>query len=181
MDFSDIIFYIVLFIIGIISTSIQNNAKKKAEEIERRKQQSGAGNTDSTGQPTDVYATPDDKYYTEEDDDFEEAVPHKSGDVVVTLDDIFRALRQGTPLTPTPAPVQARPMQPTTAPTQPSTPSHTVEPRGMIEEGISVTKNDISNSEISDKNIYDETSTFDLKNIDWKQAVITSEILKRKY
>lgn len=180
MDFSDIIFYIVLFIIGIISTSIQNNAKKKAEEIERRKQQSGAGNTDSTGQPTDVYATPDDEYYTE-DDDFEEAVPHKSGDVVVTLDDIFRALRQGTPLTPTPAPVQARPMQPTTAPTQPSTPSHTVEPRGMIEEGISVTKNDISNSEISDKNIYDETSTFDLKNIDWKQAVITSEILKRKY
>ena len=106
--------------------------------------------------------------------------PEQEPDVIATLDEIFKALREGRPLNtpptePTPAPVVTETPQPQVAIT---TPVSTV-----VDEGIRVTANDVSKDEINDKNIYDSEGqgTFSASDVDWQQAVITSEILTRKY
>ena len=143
---------------------ITDRKKKLAQKKPGSTQQQYGNGTDP--RPTEV-VTEDDEMY-----DAEETMPEDT----VTLDEIFRALREGRPLETVrrerpqvePAPITEIP--------QPSTP---------IEEGISVTRNSyMVQDEISDKGIYnqdDNDTAFAIENVDWRQAVITNEILNKKY
>ena len=162
MDYLDFLFYIVLGVIGIFSSINTSKAKKQATD--NRKVQSPA-RQEAKPAPAEDMA---------EDDtmpEIESTIP----EVSVSLDDIFKALRERRPLeigrkkTPT---VQPQPVitEPKTTPT--------------IEEGISVTRNkDLTKDEISDRGVYEEDNevALNMENIDWRQAVITSEILNKKY
>ena len=178
MDFSDIIFYIVFAIIGIFSTVAQNKGKKKTETARRPMPENKT--YDESNQPS-PYAEYTEKETIEQDDS---AIDNSDENTPIhSLEDIFRALREGTPLV-----IEKTPQKPfedkssydtineqnNTTP-QPTTPTF-VEGESAI--------NDISGNEISDNTIYDGVNSdenFNPQTIDWQQAVITSEILNRKY
>ena len=169
MDFSDILYYIVLIAIGIFGSIGSKKSKKKAEDAARSKRRQP---------PARGVVPPMQEEAPKEEEWIEE--PKQEPDVIATLDEIFKALREGRPLNtpptePTPAPVVTETPQPQVAIT---TPVSTV-----VDEGIRVTANDVSKDEINDKNIYDSEGqgTFSASDVDWQQAVITSEILTRKY
>ncbi|MBR5843880.1 MAG: hypothetical protein IKY75_04780 [Bacteroidaceae bacterium] len=151
MDYLDIILYIVFAIIGIFSSINSTKAKKRAEN--KRKTV-----------PVPAQAV------VEEDDEaeYDQPVPE-----VVSLDDIFRALREGRPL----ETVRKETLVEEHTPIQ--------QPVVPIEEGIRVTRDeDFAQNEISDRGIYtddESVEAFSVENVDWRQAVITSEILNRKY
>lgn len=158
MDFLDILIYIVFGAIGIFSSINNSKAKKRAEN--KQKTQPKPGNS----------VTPVEDVVEEDVADYEQPTP-----VEVSLDDIFKALREGRPLE------VGRKKKPVVKPAPVETVTKVSKP---IEEGISVTRNnDLIKNEISDKGIYDEDNeaAIDVERIDWRQAVITSEILNRKY
>lgn len=175
MDFSDILFYIVLGAIGIFSSFSQKAAQKKAKEIEHRKAQQRTAVEEKQASEATVSPVDDrEEYYEEESDEsWNEETPQE----LPTLEEIFRALREGRSIekpTPTPVvtPVVEAPQVEAVVPTQP-----------LYVEGERAV-NDITLGEITDEGIYqedDNSNVFDSTRIDWRQAVITSEILTRKY
>ena len=174
MDLSDII-YIICLALGIFAPIFQSRAKKKALEKTQRKPQSHPADEEYMPSPQDVYAdNADEEYYDE--------LPEEQPQVMTSLDDIFRALREGRPL------VQAQVEQPIVIEKKlPDVLPHESlkrESTKLPEEGIKATTTSIMQDEISDSGVYaDEPDAiaFDSENIDWRQAVVTSEILNRKY
>lgn len=174
MDLSDII-YIICLALGIFAPIFQQREKKKSLEKEQRKQQSHPADEEYMPSPQDVFADNDeDEYYDE--------LPEEQPQVITSLDDIFRALREGRQL-----------MQPSVAkkPLAEEEPLEVVEKKevksidDMPQEGVSVTTVDaIMQNEISDNDIYATDSgefVFDKETVDWRQAVVANEILNRKY
>lgn len=159
MDYLDIILYIVFAIIGIFSSINSTRVKKQAEK--RRQTQPTAGR-EVASVPTEVVTVEDDMAEYDQSESEE-----------ISLDDIFRALREGRPLE------EVRKSAPIVEPQPVLTP---VLP---VEEGVRVTHNDdFAQNEISDRGVYtddDSGEVFSAENVDWRQAVITSEILNRKY
>jgi hypothetical protein len=162
MDFLDILIYIVFGAIGIFSSI--NNSKAKKQAASKRKEQPPV-----TREAVPTHADEVTK------DEAKEVVESPIPEVMVSLDDIFKALREGRPLEVgrrKPPVAKPAPIEKVTKESKP------------IEEGISVTRNnDLIKNEISDKGIYDDDNevALDVDRIDWRQAVITSEILNRKY
>ncbi len=183
MDLSDIIFYIVFAIIGIFSTVAQNKGKKKSEKQPHPRHEINPQDESNIPLPEVEYT----EYDNMEDDliegDTDEPIEerqHTSPEY--TLEEIFRALREGTPLTPKERvePVTEEKVTQHSDENQSSTPQLTT--HTYIEGERAIT--DISGDEISDNNIYNNSNTeslFNTQEVDWKQAVITSEILTRKY
>lgn len=170
MDLSDII-YIICLALGIFLPILQNKEKKKAQEEAARKQKQQTANEEYTPSPQDLYAEDlDEEPYDE--------LPEKQPVVITSLDDIFKALREGKPLvSPTPQPRQAV-EEPVAAATQKN------RPYNLPQEGIRSTANTLAENEISDNGIYEEEpngTIFDKDAVDWRQAVVASEILNRKY
>ena len=181
MDFSDIIFYIVLSAIGIFSSIIPKKAKKRPTETPQRPvltEDRPYDNKNTFG------PTPKDDAEDEESDGIETAFDTLERDESgrqqqgeVTLDEIFRALRENRPLQPTPV------AKPSVKVVEPQ-PTPVVKPVILHnKEGERATA-DIVTEENQESRIYNEyesNDAIDFDNIDWRQAVITSEILQRKY
>lgn len=174
MDLSDIIFYIVFAIIGIFSTVAQNKGKKKTEKATHPKPENNTQDESNMPSPYIEYTEQESLDNTMDEED--EVSPEH------TLEEIFRALREGTPL------VTKKTSQTTTTPViseisqDKTTMTPTTSTPTFIEGERAI--NDISGNEISDHNIYDNESSlehFNPETTDWRQAVITSEILSRKY
>lgn len=170
MDLSDII-YIICLAFGVLGSVFQYKEKKKAAQNEQRKQQASPADEEYIPSPQDVYADNDEEEYYEEQ-------PRE----IATLDDIFRALREGRPLAqvvaPEPPAVERTPVEPFIEQRPDETVTSTIKPT------IQPVQGEITNDEISDNGIYtDDTAStlFDREGIDWQQAVVTSEILNRKY
>ena len=165
MDYLDIIIYIVFAAIGIFSSL--GTQKRKKQTVNKQSQAPQARGNDTHHVPVEVMPDQDDMYEVEE----------STAKEVVTLDDIFRALREGRPL---------ESIHREEVITEP-TPEEEIEQPAVVayEEGISVTRNkDVVQDEISDEGIYnpdDNDMAFAIENIDWRQAVITNEILNKKY
>ena len=159
MDYLDIILYIVFAIIGIFSSINSTKFKKQAE-----KKQKPSPIPSRREAPLPMEEEVEEEYVSE----YEPSVPE-----VVTLDDIFKALREGRPLE------TVRKEAPVVEPIPEA------KPVVLAEEGVSVTRgNNFAENEISDKGIYtddDSGEAFSVESVDWRQAVITSEILNRKY
>lgn len=164
MDFSDIIFYIVLSAIGILSSTVSQKTKKKAEEAKQRKVQQSSGRG---VEPVPMEVVPETTPAKETD--------YSTPDVLVSLDDIFKALREQVPL-------ESVIVQETTPEEEIVIEEPTPEP---AEEAVRVTfESDLTQNEISDSEINTDEErnvTFAIENVDWRQAVIASEILNRKY
>lgn len=163
MDLSDILFYIVIGAIGIFSYISQQKAKKQAEEIERRKQQQSA--QDNVQEISILHEKDYEKHTTENQQE-------------PTLDDIFRALRERRPI---PVAQKQKEISLTT--------STSVDPvvKPIInlpqEEGQRAISEELTRHAITDENIYDNDlpEQENTQEIDWRQAVISAEILNRKY
>lgn len=159
MDYLDIILYIVFAIIGIFSSINSSRVKKQTEK--RRQTQPAAGRGEVSA-PAEVVAPEDDMV------EYDQPTSEE-----MSLDDIFKALREGIPLE------KVRKVEPVVEPQPVLSP---IEP---VEEGMRVTPNEnFVNDEISDRGVYtedDRSEVFSAENVDWRQAVITSEILNRKY
>ena len=159
MDYLDIILYIVFAIIGIFSSINSTQFKKRAENKRKTAPMQGRG-----VEPVPVSVV------DEENDEAEYDQPVSEE---VSLDDIFRALREGRSLE------EVRKPAPVIEPQPVSIPDVTVE------EGVRVTHDeDFAQNEISDRGVYtedDRSEVISAENVDWRQAVITSEILNRKY
>ena len=160
MDYLDIILYIVFAIIGIFSSINSTKVKKQAE---KRQKTVPVPSRPEAPMPID-----------EEDEEACVSEYESSTPDVVTLDDIFKALREGIPLD------AVRKETPIVEP-EPKDDA----PAEHAEEGVSVTQgNNFTENEISDNGIYtdqDSGEAFSVEGVDWRQAVITSEILNRKY
>lgn len=184
MDLSDIIFYIVFAIIGIFSTAAQNKGKKKSEKKPQPRHEINTQDESNTPLPEVEYTE-----YSSEDNELLETVEKEipteettHTPAEYTLEEIFQALREGTPLKPKKkvepieVEISTTASQENQSPTsQPFTPTYIEGERAI---------SDISGNEITDDNIYDNSqaeSRFNTQEVDWKQAVITSEILTRKY
>lgn len=173
MDLSDII-YIICLALGIFLPLLQRKEKEKATKKQQGKPTPHPVNEEYTSPQQDMYAdNEEDEYYDEQ--------PDEQPVVITSLDDIFRALREGKPLAPP---------KPQTVPAVKEEPIDVVPQKvastpfgNLPQEGIRSTTNIIEN-EISDNGIYtDETETavFNKETVDWRQAVVASEILNRKY
>ena len=170
MEFSDIITVIVLGVISILTSIIQSKAKGKETPKPVRKAPQSTKSDDEV--PETRYIVPE----TEEESFAPEEEPEEE---FTSLEEIFRALREGRE-----PELQPRPR--TVVEEVPIIEHHEVEepPKThQFVEGERAT-NEISTGEISDEAIYDgeETSEqYDMSRVDWQQAVVTSEILNRKY
>lgn len=181
MDFSDIIFYIVLGAIGILSSIKPQKAKKTPTKAPQKP----ATSEDKPDKDKNIFETFFEEIEKKEEEDaFEPLFGNKEDiekqeskpqqDAIPTLDDIFRALREKRPLQPTPA------VKPKEVVAEPQ-PTPVVKQQIKADE-VKPTMPDIASEEIQDSNFtYDYNNEIDLDNIDWRQAVITSEILQRKY
>lgn len=184
MDLSDIIFYIVFAIIGIFSTAAQNKGKKKSEKKPQPRHEINTQDESNTPLPEVEYTE-----YSSEDNELLETVEKEipteettHTPAEYTLEEIFQALREGTPLKPKKKvePIEVEISTTTSQENQSPTPQPVTPTYIEGERAIS----DISGNEITDDNIYDNSqaeSRFNTQEVDWKQAVITSEILTRKY
>ncbi len=170
MDISDILYYIVIGGIAIFGYISQQRAKSKAEEMERRKREQAAA------QEVEMIQGEDSRY---EDDEADVIVEQPEASPVPSLEDIFKALRERSPL----PEVKPRPVEPVVV----EQPRQVVSMPSMLpsQEGMRVTAGDIASSAIDDKNIYNDAENSGasgvVKSIDWRQAVIATEILNRKY
>lgn len=177
MDLSDII-YIICLALGIFGSIGQYKDKKKANQKEQRKQQQQSVDEDCTSSSRDVFADDEDEYYDEDTSTESQAVP--------SLDDIFRALREGRPLekpAPKPIPLTTPLPSPYIVPGVEDKDSHAAS-HILPEEGIKAVSSEMTSNEISDSGVYDDetdVAVYDRENIDWRQAVVTNEILNRKY
>ena len=166
MDLQDILFYIVIGFIGIISYLSQRKAKKQAEEIERRRRQQ------PEPMPEDVPAMPYPDETPSTTPRYEESAPQEE----LTLDEIFKALRERKPLTTTrqtqPAATTSRPVTPLQAPT-------TSEKAPVEENMVHSIKQDTE--PITTQTINTEKHNQKRLSINWREAFIASEILNRKY
>ena len=163
MDLSDILFYIVIGAIGIFSYVSQRKAKKQAEEIERRKRQQPAQRCAGEFDIYPKYRKIDGEEYAEKNTDLR---PMDGTQQEPMLDDIFRALRERRPI----SPVQKQKVK------QPA-------PFLMQEEGKRAISEDLTKQSITDENIYnaEHSESENASGIDWRQAIISAEILNRKY
>ena len=181
MDFSDIIFYIVLSAIGILSSIIPKKAKKTPIEKPQRPVLGEDGSFDNKNTFDPTWGENDEKEESGRIDtapntrDKAETSRQQPGEV--TLDEIFRALRENRPLQPVPV------VKPQVKVVEPQ-PTPVVKPVILHnKEGERATA-DIATEENQESRIYNEYEPgyeMDFNNIDWRQAVITSEILQRKY
>lgn len=187
MDLSDIIFYIVFAIVGILGSTIQNKGKKKAAKTPQKREENNTTDERNIPSPQEEYIEEntfdDDMEDDYIDDEIEEVEPRS---VEHTLDEIFRALREGTPLTPN-TPSQPLPQENEIVTQQQESAEFTQPPIMINNEGEPAILH-ISGDEISDSNIYSDMDNndaddtrFNPQEVDWRQAVITHEILTRKY
>ncbi len=194
MDLIDIIIYIVLCFFGFVSTFITKKKPQATQNTPPPHQENGDINED--GPPYSYEIEDEEAGYedilieeprslTEEPAATQPAQPASSSMPPLTLDEIFRALREGRPPTP-PQPAPAT--QPVTAPrpqvvattTEPIQP---ITPRQEMKKPSEITKKTEIENEISDTGVYDEEAApaFDIEQVNWQQAIITQEILSRKY
>lgn len=176
MDFIDIIFYIVLAVIGIFSTFIQKKAEKKAKEIEKQQRPNSDAGDANAPAPFDIWGD-DDEVGRESEMEKAEGEERE-----LSLDDIFEMLRKGTPSEP-----EQKPVPPQRVPEPQPAPRVIEQPRARmvpVTPAAPISKvSALAQSEISDIGVYDENEAvaFDIDNVDWRQAIITNEILNRKY
>ena len=169
MDLQDILFYIVIGFVGIISYLSQRKAKKQAEEIERRRRQQ----QETAAEDTLVidYREDNPPVFTQ----------HKEETGELSLDEIFKALRERKPL---PASKPLRPQAQGLIETAPPTiPTQTTKPSVTIQETIAKVSQpeQVSSNGTNIQPINTEKHTNGYKSINWREAFIASEILNRKY
>ncbi len=161
MDLLDILFYIVIGIISIFSYSSQKNAKRKAEEIELRKRKPVQDVNQEKPYVNDVEAEESGETFAEE--------------YVRKLYDFYK-VREA--LSETVEKLSLSQDKESDNKYRSSVETSVKVPMLLFEEGQSVIKKDsLENS----STINDNEEKSNLAEIDWRRAVIASEILNRKY
>lgn len=161
MDLLDILFYIVIGIISIFSYSSQKNAKRKAEEIELRKRKPVQDVKQEKPYVNDVEAEESGETFAEE--------------YVRKLYDFYK-VREA--LSETVEKLSLSQDEESDNKYRSSIETSVKVPMLLFEEGQSVIKKDsLENS----STINDNEEKSNLAEIDWRRAVIASEILNRKY
>lgn len=170
MDLQDILFYIVIGFVGIISYLSQRKAKKQAEEIERRRRQQQETTSGDT-------LVTDHREVEPPVTTHQEAMPQEE----LSLDEIFKALRERKPLPAKPVKPQIQEISGTAPPTPPIQtvkPSATVQVRAQVRGSK---PEQASSKETNTMPTNTEKHTYGHKSINWREAFIASEILNRKY
>lgn len=182
MDLSDILFYIVIGAIGIFSFASQRKAQKQAEEIKRRKQQQSAQHEEPN---VLIYDTQE--YNTTHEKDYEKHQSPAETQQELSLEEIFKALRERRTI-PVPQEKPTSQVSSTTEkPVAKTQPTPVVKTKPIIstpqEEGQRAISDELAQHAITDENIYNNElhDNEGTTCIDWRQAIIFSEILNRKY